>query len=71
MIDTRPNIVVDWQFFTDDKEEIRRIEEERARQEEEIQKFRRATERHEGAVYSSDVTERRLTNSMDVSQRVR
>lgn len=71
MIDTRPNIVVDWQFFTDDKEEIRRIEEERARQEEEIQKFRRATERHEDAVYSSDITAAYLNSRLDVSQRVR
>ena len=36
MIDTRPDIVVDFQFVIEDKEKLRRIEEERARAREEL-----------------------------------
>lgn len=73
MFDTRPDIVVDYQFVIEDKEELRRIEEERARAREELRKFRKATERYEDAVYSSDITETRLNNmyvGLDLSQRV-
>lgn len=71
MLDTRPDIVVDYQFVIEDKEELRRIEEERARAREELRKFRIMTERYEGAVYSSDITGEYLNNRLDVSQRVR
>lgn len=72
MLDTRPDIVVDFQFVIEDKEKLRRIEEERAR--EELRKFRKATERYEDAVYSSDITGEYLNNmhvGLDLSQRVR
>ena len=74
MLDTRPDIVVDFQFVIEYKEKLRRIEEERARAREELRKFRKATERYEDAVYSSDITGEYLNNmhvGLDLSQRVR